>query len=138
MKRNGLIIMMVFAIFATSCGLFKNATQKAEAKLIGKWDIVDVEFPSMAEANSAEMKETIKKMLEGAYMEFRADKTLTAFMGSETNGNWEMKNEGKSLLINMNNKPETTKILILTDTDLKILIKEGDKESGALIMKRHK
>ena len=138
MKKNVLIITMLFAIFATSCGLFKNATQKAEAMLIGKWSIVDVKLPGMDGVNTDEMKETIKKLLENSYMEFNADKTLVAFMGKESKGTWELKDDGKTLIINMNSKPENAKILVLTATDLQIVIKEGEKDSGTLILKKQK
>ena len=135
MKKNVLIITMLFAIFATSCGLFKNATQKAETKLIGKWSIIDVKIPGMDGASSKEMKETIKKLLEDSYMEFNADKTMVAFMGKESKGTWELKDEGKTLFFNMNSKPENAKILVLTATDLQIVIKEGEKDTGTLILK---
>lgn len=135
MKRNVLLITMIFAIFATSCSLFKSATQKAEAKLIGKWSIVDIEMPGN-EKEIADSKDIIKKMLEGAYMQFNADKTLEAFLGSKTEGTWELADEGKSLKTTMNSKSETIKIDLLTATDLKLVIESKSGDGGVLIMKK--
>ncbi len=137
-KINKLLFVSLSLIFFASCGT-KSLTAKRTKMIIGKWSIHDISMESeKSKTMTAEMKKTIKKMLEGSYMEFKADKSFsTKIAKNENTGTWYISEDGAKLFINTGKKSEPLNIKTLTKENL-VLFATNDSGTITMILKKKK